>query len=82
MENNRQALPALTFRNFVQSEYQIDDFPANRALWARLEVWALPGKLLRNRCGEAMNRAESRALWARISTIQAISLLYRVKMVG
>ena len=41
-------------------------FPECLVLWARLELSALPGKLERNRGGEAMNRAKSRVLWARI----------------
>jgi hypothetical protein len=49
-------------------------FPEYLALWARSEPLALPGKFERNRGGEAMNRAKSRVLWARISPIQAISL--------
>ena len=51
-------------------------FPECLVLWARLELSALPGKLERNRGGEAMNRGKSRVLWARISPIQAISLLF------
>ena len=50
-------------------------FPEYLVLWARLELSAMPGKLERNRGGEAMNRTKSRVLWVRISPIQAISLL-------
>ena len=41
----------------------------------QVRAMALPGKFERNRGGEAMNRAKGRVLWARISPIQAISLL-------
>jgi hypothetical protein len=41
----------------------------------QVSTMALPGKFERNRGGEAMKRAKSRVLWARISPIQAISLL-------
>ena len=50
-------------------------FPEYLVLWTRLELSALPGKLERNRGGEAMNRAEKLGPMGRISTIQAISLL-------
>ena len=51
-------------------------FPEYLALWARLKLMALPGKLERNRSDEVMNREKSWALWALISPIQAISLLF------
>jgi hypothetical protein len=56
-------------------QYTLHAFPGNLALWARSEPMALPGRLKRNRGGDAMNRAKSRVPWARISPIQAISLL-------
>ena len=54
---------------------KIYGFPEYLVLWAKLELSALPGKHERNRGGEAMNRGKSRVLWARMSPIQAISLL-------